>query len=575
MLDESPPYKKIALFFSFFSFFIFSYQLEQISLYHTDEQYYIQSCRNIVESGDWLTPEFNGEKRFAKPILFYWLVSSSYKIFGATLSSARLISALLGSLCLWLTFRMGSVLFDHRTGLYSTFILGSSYLYFLSARLAYTDMTLCFFVTLSLFFFSKSITRHGRELEVEAGSPSEKRNIFLFYLFAGLATATKGPPGFLIPGLTAGIFLILTRDRETTQRFFHLPGIFLFLFLSLFWPIAMVWLHGSSFTNHLLHAEGIDRVLHSEKLDFYFFFVIIRYFAPWSIFLIAVVIITFRKGRTLLESQEKPRLFLWIYFVVPVILFVLLRIQHSRYPLPVFPALAIIVGDYFNRIVSRKIDPASNSFRFSFLCTAFLYFVISATILAAGGLLYYFNWEEFSFSIFFLPVVFIAGLALMVISWRKKDFAFLPIIISFPLIVSFPLLPGKILPSLNPEPLMGFTEKIHSHWKPGTQLATYQLGNGNQRLRVLTGWPVTYLERRKDLLSFLNNKSPFFLVIHKDAFEDMKESLGKELQVISEAKKWKKIKLDEHTIDHIKEEFGPKLLEEFREKVLLIYKGKA
>ena len=111
----------------------------------------------MAEGGDWLTPVLNGEKRFAKPILFYWPVALSFKIFGVSLSAARLVPAVFGALGLWVTFRLGTSLFGIRAGLYAAFILASSYLYFLSARLAYTDMALCFFITLALYFFSRAV----------------------------------------------------------------------------------------------------------------------------------------------------------------------------------------------------------------------------------------------------------------------------------------------------------------------------------------------------------------------------------------------------------------------------------
>ena len=60
----------------------------------SDEAFYAEGAREILESSDWLTPRFNYINRFEKPILYYWLAAASYKIFGLSEFSARLPSAL-------------------------------------------------------------------------------------------------------------------------------------------------------------------------------------------------------------------------------------------------------------------------------------------------------------------------------------------------------------------------------------------------------------------------------------------------------------------------------------------------
>ena len=90
-----------------FCFFSFSYQLGEVPPYHTDENFYILSAKNMLQSGDYLTPMYHEEKRFAKPILFYWLVAASYKAFGINLVSARLWSVVFGTLSAGLVFLLG------------------------------------------------------------------------------------------------------------------------------------------------------------------------------------------------------------------------------------------------------------------------------------------------------------------------------------------------------------------------------------------------------------------------------------------------------------------------------------
>ena len=55
----------------------------------SDEAFYAEAGREMVASGDWLTPHYNYEHRFQKPILFYWLVAASYLAAGVGETPAR------------------------------------------------------------------------------------------------------------------------------------------------------------------------------------------------------------------------------------------------------------------------------------------------------------------------------------------------------------------------------------------------------------------------------------------------------------------------------------------------------
>ncbi len=117
-----------------FAFFSFSYRLGEVPPYHTDEDFYIQSAKTMLQSGDYLTPVYHDEKRFAKPIFFYWLVALSYKIFGVNLISARLCSVFFGTLAVGLTYLLSRRLFDSGIALLSALILPSIYLHFQISR---------------------------------------------------------------------------------------------------------------------------------------------------------------------------------------------------------------------------------------------------------------------------------------------------------------------------------------------------------------------------------------------------------------------------------------------------------
>src|SRR6266705_3944725 len=75
---------------------LFFLGLGTLGLTDRDEGSNAQAAREMIESGDWITPTLNGAPRFAKPIFLYWLISGSYLAFGVSEFTARLPSALFG-----------------------------------------------------------------------------------------------------------------------------------------------------------------------------------------------------------------------------------------------------------------------------------------------------------------------------------------------------------------------------------------------------------------------------------------------------------------------------------------------
>jgi 4-amino-4-deoxy-L-arabinose transferase-like glycosyltransferase len=112
----------------------------------SDEAFYAESGREMIESGDWVTPHYNYEYRFQKPILFYWLAAGTYRVAGVDEAAARFPSALAGLALTLMTFFCGLRWFDSRTGLLAGAIVATSFGYFSMARTALPDLPLAFFI---------------------------------------------------------------------------------------------------------------------------------------------------------------------------------------------------------------------------------------------------------------------------------------------------------------------------------------------------------------------------------------------------------------------------------------------
>ena len=125
------------------------------SLLVTDsvESNYALTAKEMVLSGDWLSPQIYGHYWYDKPVFFYWLTALSYKLFGFTEFASRFFPAVFGMASIVLLGWAGSKLYNARTGFYSAVILVSSVEFFLISKSIITDAVLFFFFSATLLCF--------------------------------------------------------------------------------------------------------------------------------------------------------------------------------------------------------------------------------------------------------------------------------------------------------------------------------------------------------------------------------------------------------------------------------------
>ncbi len=524
--------KQLVLFWLIFCFIALTYKLGGVPPYHSDENFYVESSRNMVESGDYLTPIYNDKKRFAKPILYYWLVSTSYEIFGVNLSSARLTSAFFGSLTIGLLYLVSRRLFDDRTAFYSIMILPSTFLYFQISRWATTDIVMSFFVLMGLYYFVRFYQNDF----------NGKLNVYLFYLSMALGFMIKGPPAIIIPALIVGIFLAVTRRLRFLGQLRIGQGLMIFGVVIIPWFAMMVFLHGDEFTSHIIGAEIEGRLAHNNPFSLYYFGVLIRYHLPWSIFfLIAVfnqfgicsdssspvqgvlshlqqVLINFKvRFRLLFTRENEPVLFCYICILVCLILFTLVRTEHSRYMLPASSALAILTAKFFADMENLKNGRVGSGYKVAAILTGV---ILLAIALLSGLTLILFDMFYFvPLGFYILPaVLFIGGLCVIKFlktgQYRRQVFA-----LSFVLVFAFSFLSGDILSHTSLHPMKLFSEKILSEKFKGP-IGIYRLGNNRARLGVLTGQKVSILYLPKYMEKFLKTEKEVRIVIREEDFRE-------------------------------------------------------
>lgn len=235
----------------------YSLNLGGTPLLDPDEPVYGQTAREMAQTGSWLTPRLNGNLWFDKPPMYFWLAAASYKIFGINEFGARFPSVLFAALLLVLVFRWAARIFGARAGAFAALTLGTSLLFSIIARAAVTDMTLCFFMTLSFYWLYRAFE-----------SPEEKfRFINLFYFTAGFSVLTKGPVGLVLPLMVAVPFLALRGRTDVLRALYSPAGFALFALSALPWYLAMIALHGKQFYYTFIGYHNLIRFLEPEHVE--------------------------------------------------------------------------------------------------------------------------------------------------------------------------------------------------------------------------------------------------------------------------------------------------------------------
>lgn len=331
-----------------FVWILFFLGLGGLGLVGPDEPRYAQIAREMLVSGDFVTPRYFGEPWLEKPVLYYWLASAAYSIFGVNEFAARLPSALaavLGVFCVYLVGRQreGSL-----EGLFSCLVLAASILYFSLARAASTDMV--FSAAMAVAWTALFLLLFGDKgwWRGSSASGSQRGLLLTLYAFLGLATLAKGPAGLVLPLVSLAVFLGVTGRWSMAARFRPVTGVLVLLAVVLPWYGLCTLANGWGFVEEFLIRHNVERFFtdrYEHPQPFWFFpAVALIGFFPWSLQLVPSARGLFRHGdrwRSLAAAQD---LFLWLWLLTPLVVFSLSRSKLPGYLLPAAPAMALLIG---------------------------------------------------------------------------------------------------------------------------------------------------------------------------------------------------------------------------------------
>jgi 4-amino-4-deoxy-L-arabinose transferase-like glycosyltransferase len=317
-------------------------------LVKSDEGRYAEIAREMVVTGDWVTPRLNGIKYFYKPPLQYWATAAAYRLFGVDEWTARLWNALTGLMAVLITAFVGARLYGAPAGWAAGAVLASSPMLIGMAHVLTLDMGLACFMTLALGGFLLA--------QRDGATPGENR-IGMLAAWAGMALAvlSKGLIGVMLPGAVLVLYSLWQRDARLWTRLHLVPGLALFGLLTAPWFIA-VSRANPEFPRYFFIHEHFERFLtttHGREGPWWEFGPILLVgLLPWTLLLIPALA---RGWRALPAQRFQPQRLLWLWTVFIFAFFSASSSKLPSYILPIFPALALLIGPELVRLSPRTL----------------------------------------------------------------------------------------------------------------------------------------------------------------------------------------------------------------------------
>jgi 4-amino-4-deoxy-L-arabinose transferase-like glycosyltransferase len=333
--------------------FLFFFGLAYFGLIGADEPRYAQVSREMLARHDWITPTLGGKPWLEKPPLYYWQAILAYSIFGVSDWAARLPSAvdatlMVAAIYLFLKrFRPGFQLDGALMTASAAGVVGF-------ARAASTDMPLAAMFTIALLAWYAWYESESR------------RYLALFYCFLALGMLAKGPVAPLLAAVIVVTFAAANSDYGLLRRTLWVPGVVLFLVVTLPWHIAVQAKNPEFFRVFILQHNfarfGTNRYHHTEPF-WYYVPVVLLGLIPWTVFVVASLAESVRvwwtERQQMLKSEDALNAFLVIWLLVPVVFFSLSQSKLPGYIVPALPAGTLLLAEYVRRRVPDGGSPSA------------------------------------------------------------------------------------------------------------------------------------------------------------------------------------------------------------------------
>ncbi len=412
-----------------------------------DEARYVQSTKQMLETGHYNSIRFQEELRSKKPIGIYWLQAISVSFLSPkedflnkknnqfnNIWKYRIISSLFSLFTSLLMFLIASKIFNRKVGLFSALALQSTLLFSIEAHIAKTDAVLLTFSVVTMLL----LLGYYKGIFVK----KHDKVFFAFWSTIGLSILVKGPILPLI--ILSAMFFIIVFKRSTNWILNTNPltGIIIVFIIVLPWFLSLSATEQSSFINEGLKNDFINKILsvqenHAAFTGAHTVAILILFF-PISLFLLPSIF------QCIKGIKLKSNFFLIAWIVPNLIAFELVPTKLPHYTLPLYPALSLLIGIYISENKSYGLKRIGNLY----IANSLIYLIITACV----SYVFYIAIKNYSsllqtyaYLVFLIFLIFSFGIIINFSLNKTKSFYYQVFLSCFTSIFIF----GLLLPQLD------------------------------------------------------------------------------------------------------------------------------
>jgi 4-amino-4-deoxy-L-arabinose transferase-like glycosyltransferase len=502
---------------------LFFHQLGNRDLWSPDEDEYVQVNVEMVRDGHWIYPTANGQPYSIKPPLFNWIGSGIAVLVGEVDEwTSRLPSALAATLGLFALYPLGVMLFGRRAAALAVLVLATTPLYIEFGRWIQINMISTALLTVTLCCFTWGYTQPHRRTAA----------YLLMYAAAGLGTLDMGLVNAVMPAIVIGLYLLAVKDLGHLWQLRIVRGLLVYLAVVAPW-YATVSMHGG-YARDLVVVTNFTRYFtewqHTRPF-YYYMGTTPAYFLPWVVFLPGAFYLCFAR-RT---GPDRKRLLLpFVWTVSLFVFFSISRTKRSEYMLPIYPALALLVGYTLDRACRWWADV---ELRKRLLVWPTLAIVIGAAATAVGvaiaGVVASVKAESAEWFLIALPfsILALAGAATSWILLKRGRGAAAVASIALFIAAGVAYGAGPYIAKRNEdESAKPFCLEAQRYLPPGENLNVYQWNK--PMLGVYTERFIDVVNDEDELLELFESDRQVFIVMKDRAYKGLEDSFPHPLHVV-------------------------------------------
>ena len=317
------------------------------TLSEPDEGRYAEIPREMLATGDWITPRLNGIPYLEKPPLQYWSTAIAYSAFGMKPWVSRLWTATLGLLGIVATFLTARELWNVRVGQLAAPILASCPLYFVVAHLNTLDIGLSFFMNAGLSCFMLA--------QRSSSDTLRRRWMWACWLALACGFLQKGLVALVLPAVTLAIYSLVYRDRQLRRQLHPGTGLLIVAAVCLPWLI-LVSTRNPGFMQFFFVHEHLARfatTIHKRSEPWWYFIAILSVgVLPWIWVMLRSVFTRAPATDSHSRLNETGLLLTWIATLL--VFFSMSGSKLAPYIVPAAPPLALLAARWLDVNATAK-----------------------------------------------------------------------------------------------------------------------------------------------------------------------------------------------------------------------------